>query len=159
MTGTASFVVVGPAGSRQVTLSAEANLVSCSRTSPTMHWLRFAESAANNGEDSPHLDIDLCHLPATGGTFAPMEARANPCPGGMTWGAWWHDGPTAVYANRATSAPCELRVEVREMQLIGTFACHGLVTEDGESTIDLVEGRFECTITVPEGTPPPGESA
>lgn len=75
-----------------------------------------------------------------------MEARAQPCPGGLTWGAWWHDESGRVYANRAGSSPCELQLDVQADRLSGTFACSGLVTEDGATTIDLAHGRFDCTL-------------
>jgi hypothetical protein len=140
--GTASFRLVDSAGSRTLEYGA-GNLVFCRTTSATMVWIRFAESPANDGGAGPHLDLDVCHL-GQGGTFAPMEARANPCPGGQTWAAWWHGGSGAVHANRAASTPCELRLEIEGTTLRGTFSCRGLVTEDGAGTVDLLDGRFEC---------------
>lgn len=140
--GTASFRLVDSAGSRTLTFGA-GNLVFCRTTSATMVWIRFAESPANDGGAGPHLDLDVCHL-GQGGTFAPMEARANPCPGGKTWAAWWHAGSGSVHANRAASTPCELRLEVEGATLRGTFSCRGLVTEDGAGAVDLLDGRFEC---------------
>lgn len=142
--GSASFVIVDSSAARQMHFG-EGNLVFCRTPSATMMWIRFAVSADNDGNDNAHLDLDLCHV-SDGGVFRPMEARARPCPGGMTWAAWWHGESGQVYANRAGSSPCELQLEVQADRLSGTFACSGLVTEDGAATIDLADGRFECAI-------------
>ena len=147
--GSATFTIVDGTGSREMEFG-EGDLVFCRTTSPTMVWIRFAGSRENDGNDVPHLDIDVCHL-GHGGVFTPMEARAQPCPGGPTWGIWWHEGPALAYANRGNSSPCELRLEVEEARLVGTFSCHGLVTEDGASTIDIVDGRFTCDLVGSEG--------
>jgi hypothetical protein len=140
--GTASFVLVQEGESRQMTFGAE-NLVFCRTTSPSMTWIRFAVSPENDGGDAPHLDIDVCHLDS-GPRFLPMEARAQPCPGGATWAAWWHDGSGAAYANRGAADPCILEVAVEGNRLTGTFTCRGLVNDDGSAEVDLLEGRFEC---------------
>jgi hypothetical protein len=142
--GSASFVVVDSSAARHMHFG-EGNLVFCRTTSATMVWVRFAVSADNDGNDSAHLDLDVCNL-SGGGAFRPMEARARPCPGGMTWAAWWHDESGRVYASRAGSSPCELQLEVQADRLTGTFSCNGLVTEDGAATIDLADGRFECAL-------------
>lgn len=141
--GSARFVLVDSAGRRPMEY-ADANLVFCRTTSASMVWIRFADSPANEGNDRPHLDIDVCHLGA-GGVFAPMEARARPCPGGQTWAAWWHDDSGSVYANRASSPACALHLEVDGAELHGTFSCQGLVTEDGTRSVDVLEGSFVCT--------------
>lgn len=142
--GSARFVLVDSTGRRSMDFG-DGNLVFCRTTSATMVWIRFAKSPVNDGADGPHLDIDVCHL-SSGGSFAPMEARAQPCPGGMTWAAWWHEGSEAVYANRATSTPCVLSIEVEAAQLRGRFSCHGLVSADGTKSVDLVDGWFECLL-------------
>jgi hypothetical protein len=140
--GTASFVLVQGDEVHEMSFGEE-NLVFCRATSPAMTWIRFAGSRENDGNDVPHLDIDVCHL-ASGPRFVPMEARAQPCPGGATWAVWWHGGDGAVYANRGDAAPCVLEVERAGTRLSGTFSCRGLVSDDGGSGVDLLEGRFEC---------------
>jgi hypothetical protein len=146
--GTASFVLVQGDDVRPMSFGAD-NLVFCRTSSPTMTWIRFAESRENDGNDAPHLDIDVCHL-SSGPDFGPMEARAQPCPGGATWAAWWHGGDGEVYANPGDASPCVLEVETEGTRLSGTFSCHGLVSNDGGSVVDLLEGRFECEL---EGDP------
>jgi hypothetical protein len=154
--GTASFVLGDSTGRRRLEFG-DGNLVFCRSTSATMTWIRLAVSPVKDGADGPHLDIDVCHLGA-GGEFAPMEARAQPCPGGRTWAAWWHDGTAAVYANRASAAPCTLVLTVEAEQVRGTFSCRGLVTADGRGSVDLLDGRFDCVVE-PREPPRQQESA
>jgi hypothetical protein len=142
--GSGRFVLVDSTGRRQLEFG-EDNLVFCRSTSASMTWIRLAVSPEKDGADGPHLDIDVCHL-ASGGEFAPMEARARPCPGGQTWAAWWHAGDSAVYANRASAAPCALVVNVEAERIRGTFSCRGLVTADGTGSVDLLDGQFDCEL-------------
>ena len=109
-----------------------------------MTWIRFASSRENEGNDGPHLDIDVCAL-SDGGSFRPMNARAQPCPGGKTWGVWWHESATQAFATHVNSSPCQLEVVVEPTRLRGTFACHGLSNNDNSQRIDLLDGRFEFT--------------
>jgi hypothetical protein len=141
--GNARFAIVDSAGSRSISYSAEVNLVFCRQSTSNMTWIRFAELRENNGGDGPHLDIDVCFL-SDGGVFRPMEARAEPCPGGKTWGVWWHESTTRVFATHATSSPCELRIALEPSRLTGTFSCRGLSNDDGTETVDLLDGHFEC---------------
>jgi hypothetical protein len=141
--GTASFVLVQGDETRPMSFGEE-NLVFCRTTSPAMTWIRFAESRDSDGNDVPHLDIDVCHLAP--GRFVPMEARAQPCPGGATWAVWWHGGGGTAHANRGDASPCVLEVEIEGTRLRGSFSCHGLVSDDGSSVVDLLEGSFECEL-------------
>lgn len=140
--GSATFVVVDSAGPSELSFTSGTNLLFCRRTSETMTWIRIAESAENEGGAGRHLDIDVCHF-GEGGVFQAMEARARPCPGGRTWGVWWHQSSSDVYANPAGSSPCELRISAEDSRIAGSFICRGLVNDDGTATVDLLEGRFE----------------
>jgi hypothetical protein len=154
-TGTASVVIVDSAGSRRLDFSSEVNLVFCRQPSPSMTWVRIDQSPENNGGEGPHLDIDICFL-SDGGTFRPMEARAQPCPGGKTWAVWWHETATRVFATPATSSPCELQVAVERPRLTGTFSCRGSISNGGTESIDVLQGHFECTL---EAAPGDGDRA
>jgi hypothetical protein len=141
----ARFTLSGAGYDTTIAYTDENNLVFCRRVSETMLWIRLARDTSDRGEEGPHIDIDVCNSRGSG-EFTPMNARGNPCPGGMTWGVWWHDGPDVVLANRAESTPCKLVLEVQGDMMEGTFACRGLVTEDGESTLDIVDGWFSCRL-------------
>ena len=130
---------------KTVTYTEERNLVFCRRSGETMLWVRLGEQRADDGEQGPHIDIDLCNVSGHA-TFAAMNARGRPCPGGLTWGIWWHDGPGRVYANRADSSPCELVLEVRDGTLAGPFGCRGLATQGGGPTLDILDGSFLCDL-------------
>jgi hypothetical protein len=108
-------------------------------------WIRLAEQRAANGENGPHVDIDLCRLEA-GGVFAPMDPRAAQCGGGKTWDIWWHDGAGGVYTNTASAASCTFTVTVTGSQLEGGFACRDLVEDDGVRRVDVVDGTFRCPL-------------
>jgi len=141
----ATFTLSGAGYDETVTYTGVENLVFCVRTSETMLWIRLAESATGNGEDGPHIDIDLCNMTGSA-TFTPMNPRGQPCPGGLTWGIWWHDGPTVAYANRSGSSPCELALTVDDGVLAGTFECGGLVNQDGTGSLDILDGSFQCVM-------------
>lgn len=78
--GGARFVVRSDDASTEISYETPDNLVFCRATSPTRLWIRLAEEAERDGQGGPHLDIDICDA-TTSATFAPMTARANPCPG------------------------------------------------------------------------------
>lgn len=140
--GTGQFTLVGSGGEAEVSYATPANLVFCQRTSQSMVWIRLAEETGANGEDGPHLDIDLCNVTSSG-DFSAMRARANPCPGGQTWALWWHDGDGGVFANGADATECELSLEVDDTGLAGTFSCRGLEDLEGD-VVHVLNGSFRC---------------
>lgn len=140
----ATFTLSGAGYEETVSYTESVNLIFCRRPGK-MVWVRLAAEKREDGEEGPHLDLDLCNMTGSG-TFAPMEARGQPCPGGTTWGIWWHDGPNTVYANTAASSPCVLTLTANGNELQGTFACQGLVNDDGTSRLDVLNGSFRCTM-------------
>ncbi|HSL85141.1 MAG TPA: hypothetical protein VLF66_20395 [Thermoanaerobaculia bacterium] len=144
--GVASFRLVGAGYDETVSYGGGTGLVFCRRAGGFADlWLRFAEESAANGENGPHLDIDLCN-PGGGGTFDPMDAQAGVCPGGQTWDVWWHsDGDTFV--NPAMAPGCTLTLTRSGSELSGTFSCRGMVELGGAGRLDLLDGTFRCTET------------
>lgn len=141
----ATFTLSGDGYDETVTYTEERNLVFCRRSGETMLWVRLGEQRADDGEQGGHIDIDLCNVSGHA-TFAAMNARGRPCPGGLTWGIWWHDGLDRVYADRADSSPCELVLEVRDGTLAEPFGCRGLATQGGGPTLDILDGSFLCDL-------------
>lgn len=143
--GSASFGVVGAGADRDVSWGSGSNLIFCRRQAGWADlWIRFAEQRANNGNNGPHLDIDLCAL-GDGGSFVPMDPQAASCAGGKTWGVWWHES-TDTFVNRATSQPCSLEITRQGDRLSGSFQCHGLGELGGGRALDVLNGTFECSL-------------
>lgn len=143
--GSASFRVVGGGSDTVVSYGGGGNLVFC-RTNASWAdlWIRFARDVAADGENGPHLDIDLCNL-GDGGTFAPMDPQAAVCGGGKTWDVWWH-GENATYVNTASAPACTLGITRDGNQLTGNFSCQGLAEMGGTRTVDVLDGTFQCTV-------------
>jgi hypothetical protein len=103
-------------------------------------WARFAESLVNDGEASPHVDIDVCK-PGSG-AFGPMNPALGQCGAQPQWDIWWHPS-AASYANNAPNAsPCTLTLSQNGGALSGTFECEPLVP----GNLSVTRGSFGCTI-------------
>ena len=141
--GHGEFTVVSGSGRTEVAYQTPANLVFCQRTSTRMTWIRLAELTAADGQEGPHLDIDLCNV-SESESFTAMPARETPCPGGPTWALWWHDRDGNAFANGPGSADCTLTLTVHETGLSGSFSCRGLLDAEGEASVDVLNGSFQC---------------
>lgn len=143
--GSASFTLMGAGEDGEVSYGGSSNLVFCRRQGSFADlWIRFAEEAAGNGENGPHLDIDVCN-PGDGGTFAAMDPQSATCGGGQTFDIWWH-GESAVFVNTVASPSCSLTLMRAGTRLSGTFSCLGMAEfGGGNASLDVLDGSFECT--------------
>lgn len=141
----ASFVVAIAGQSTTVRYDSSRNLALCSRNAGWASlFIRFAEQAAANGETSPHLDLDLCNHTG-GGSFAPKEPTSTSCAGGKTFDLFWHAADGAIFVNQVATPGCSLQVTQDGNRLSGTFQCRSLVERNGNRTLDILDGSFECT--------------
>lgn len=145
--GFASFEVVG-AGQDSAISYGGSNLVFCRTAAGWADlWIRFAEQTAADGENGPHLDIDVCNL-GDGGAFGPKDPSSTSCTGAMTFDIWWHGAGGAIYFNRAMAPNCGLDVTRNGNTLTGTFDCEAMVEfGGGGEEIDVLVGSFQCSVT------------
>lgn len=141
--GSASFRLVGGGQDGAVSYSNGSNLVFCSRDDGFADlFLRFAEQAAANGENGPHLDVDLCNH-EDGGVFAPHDTQVPSCGDGPSWGVFWH-GADGTFVNRPNAPSCTLDLTRDGAMLSGTFRCRDMRELGGNRTVDLLDGSFQC---------------
>lgn len=142
----AGFRISGAEGDQMISYTEGPNRVFCSRAAGWADlWVRMAEQRAADGENGPHIDLDLCN-DSGGGAFSPMDPRAARCGAGKSWDIWWHDGSGGVYANTPQASDCALALSVNGNQLEGTFHCRGLIEDGGARTVDVLDGFFRCTV-------------
>ncbi len=142
---TASFRLVGDGYNNSYEYDSDQNLIFCHRYDDEL-WIRLASEKTNNGENGPHIDIDVCNFTGSG-TYKPMDPLIRPCGLGQVWDIWWHDDPK-IYVNQASSAPCELIIKIEGSIIKGTFSCKDVILFEGSPTIDIEEGHFECPIEI-----------
>jgi len=110
-------------------------------------WIRFAESPDENGDTSPHIDIDVCRFSKDGfgGTFNAMDPTnfGTKCPDDPGFGIWWHAGE-AAYNNDPVATDCELTASVDGEVVSGTFNCAPLPEVEGTKTLAVSQGSFSC---------------
>lgn len=141
----ASFEISGAGQDRRVGYDSSRNTVFCSRNAGWASlWIRLAEQASANGENGPHIDIDVCNH-SGGGTFSSQDPRLASCGGGKTFDIFWHAGDGSSFANQPTGGGCVLQFMQNGTRLGGTFQCRGLAEQGGTRTVDVLNGSFECT--------------
>ncbi|MCB9754120.1 MAG: hypothetical protein H6713_29610 [Myxococcales bacterium] len=110
-------------------------------------WIRFAESPEQNGDSSPHIDMDVCRFSAGGfgGSFSAMDPTkfGSQCPDDPGWGIWWHAGDVA-YNNDPAAQPCQLEASVEGQVVTGTFSCTPVTEVDGDKSLTISGGSFSC---------------
>lgn len=133
-------------GTDQVTYTytGEDNLIFCYLYENNEAWIRIAKDRTNDGENSPHLDIDICGFNGTG-TYEIMSPHDRPCGDGSKWDVWWHDDEK-VFVNQRESTPCKLVLTVKGERIAGKFSCADLKEFKGEQMIQLLGGSFETKI-------------
>lgn len=143
----ASFTVSGAGGDQVISYVDGPNLVFCRRAAGWADlWIRLAEQRSANGDDGPHVDIDVCN-DAGGGAFTPIDPQAAQCGGGKGFDIWWHDNAANAYANEAQAPQCSLALIANGNQLEGAFSCRGLAEQGGAGRVDVLDGTFRCTVT------------
>jgi hypothetical protein len=139
----ASFRLEGAGYDDELSFANGPNLVFCRRSGTFADlWIRFAEQPGANGENGPHMDIDVCN-PA-GGTYQPMDPQSATCAGGRTFDMFWH-GDGTVFVNPTLSMSCSLDLVRNGSELSGNFRCRGMGELGGGGTLDVLAGRFRCT--------------
>jgi len=106
-------------------------------------WIRLAQDTTADGEDGPHIDIDVCNYEG-GGRFKPLDPANPSCGSAKTWDVFWHDGEGGVFLSQAGLARCELTLSDEPGSLEGAFACTGMVEMPEGRTLDLSGGLFRC---------------
>lgn len=140
---TGAFEVTGSGQPVMASYDSGRNTVFCSRNAGWASlWIRLARDTTANGENGPHLDLDLCNH-GGGGVFSSQDPRLASCGGAKTFDIFWHPGEGSTYAN--TGGGCTLEITSNGSRLRGTFACRGLVERDGRRTVDVANGSFECS--------------
>ena len=140
---TASFRLTGNGYNDTFNYNSTDNLIFCRLTGSDM-WIRLAQDKAANGENAPHIDIDICNY-AGAGTYMPVDPQNRPCPAGLLWDIFWHDGDK-VYSNQADSSPCELTLTLDGDTLTGVFNCNDVILFEGDEIIEITQGSFTCKI-------------
>lgn len=121
------------------------NLVFCRIYDGTEAWIRLAAEATADGENVPHLDIDVCAWDGTG-AYEPQSASVGRCSGARTFDITWVGEQNATWANAASSTDCTLELTSSGEQVEGSFSCRGLApVGEAEGTVDVRNGRFRCT--------------
>ncbi len=138
---TSSFKLTGDGYDETITYNSDDNLIFCRLTGNDM-WIRLARDKAANGENSSHIDIDICNY-AGAGTYSPVDPQNRPCPAGLLWDIFWHDGDK-VYSNKEDSSPCQLTLSLDGDVLTGVFNCSEVIRFQGTETIEITEGTFTC---------------
>lgn len=128
--------------------AASGNLIFCRQEPPGPNtiWIRLAASTAGNGENSPHVDIDLCNFAGTSTYTVPHDTSGErTCSQGATFGIWWHDSGRE-FASRPDTAPCSVSVTRGSGFLEGTFECRGVPPHGsgGSERLDITGGSFRC---------------
>jgi len=142
-TFTASFKLSGDGYNEVITYNSNDNLIFCKLTGNDI-WIRFARDKVANGENAPHIDIDICNY-AGPGDYSPVDPQNRPCPAGLLWDIFWHDGDK-VYSNQENSSPCQLTLTLNGDILSGVFNCSQVIRFNGSETIEITEGTFTCEI-------------
>lgn len=143
----ASFEVTGSGQSVMAGYDSSRNTVFCSRNAGWASlWIRLGRDAAANGDNGPHLDLDLCNH-AGGGAFGAHDPQLASCGGSKTFDLFWHPGDGAVFSNRAAAGGCTLQVTASGERLSGTFQCTGLEERNSSRRVDVLNGSFQCTET------------
>lgn len=141
----AGFEISGAGQNQRVGYNSSRNTVFCSRNAGWASlWIRLAEQTAANGENGPHIDIDVCNH-SGGGTFVSQAPQLASCGGAKTFDFFWHPGDGSTFANQPVGSGCMLQFTQNGTRLSGTFQCHGLAEQTGTRTIDILDGSFECT--------------
>src|SRR5262245_8454531 len=148
-TSQASFALAGAGRNTTKNYSGAAgNLIFCRREDPLPNtiWVRLAEQRNADGEQSPHIDIDLCNF-AGSGTYQAIHdtSGARTCSQGQTFAIWWHEG-SDVFVSKADASGCSVTVTRSSEAIDGTFQCHGLTPFSGGSSpaLDVNAGSFHC---------------
>lgn len=128
--------------------AANGNLIFCRQEPPGPNtiWIRLAQSAAANGENSPHIDIDLCNFSGTS-TYTTLHDTAGErtCSQGASFGIWWHDGAREFASRPGGSSPCSVSVTRGTGIIEGTFECLGVPPRSGTGEhLDIRSGSFRC---------------
>lgn len=146
----ASFALAGAGRNETKSYSGAAgNLVFCRRESPLPNtiWVRLAEQRNADGEQGPHIDIDLCNFTGSG-TYDAIHDTSGPrtCNQGQTFAIWWHEG-SDVFVSKAGATACSVTVTRSAEAIDGTFQCDGLTPFAGGSNpaLDVNAGSFHCS--------------
>lgn len=143
---TASFQISGDGYSETFHYNSEDNLIFCQIFNENEMFIRIARDKNDNGENSPHIDIDLCNYSGAG-NYIVIDPRERPCPEkGKRWNIFWHDGDS-VYSNKGDSSPCDLTLTIEDNKLRGSFTCDNMVRFEQTELINISQGYFECIIS------------
>lgn len=146
----ASFTLNGAGYSNAVSnfSAAGGNHIFCRQETPGPNtiWIRLAQSPAGNGDNSPHIDIDLCNFAGTSNYTALHDTLGErTCSQGATFGLWWHDGAREFASQPGVSTGCTVSVTRGTGIIEGTFACQGVPSHTGTNErVDVSAGSFRC---------------
>lgn len=122
-----------------------ANLVFCSTDAGFADlWIRLAADRSANGENAPHVDIDVCNF-AGGGRHSPHDPQNPSCGSSKTFDIFWHDAEGRSFANSSNARDCQLDLVESGSTLEGAFVCRQLGGASG-GPIDLFGGAFRCRV-------------
>lgn len=140
-----AFALVDEAETRTdiVWSAADDNLVFC-RLYGSEAWIRLAEQIDADGENGPHVDIDVCGWDGSG-SYAPRTTDEGGCTADKAFDISWQSG-ASVWASDGTATDCTLELTTSGETVEGRFSCRGIVGKtQAEGAIDLRNGQFRCT--------------
>ncbi len=113
---------------------------------PNTIWVRLAQSGVANGDNSPHIDIDLCNFAGTS-TYTTLHDTLGErtCSQGASFGLWWHDGAREFASQPGISTGCTVSVTRGAGTIDGTFECKNVPSHTGTNErLDVSAGSFRC---------------
>jgi len=155
-TDTDSDTDTGPAASIAVTVGADEqafawngtdNRVLCWQYTNIGDYL-FVQLAEGSDGSGKRLDLDVCGLGTSGGTFTPMAdySTFESCGGALEFGARWVDAPFAyVVADGATD--CGLTLALVGTWLTGSLTCPDMPAyQGGAGSASVTVDAFACEV-------------
>lgn len=150
--GRGTFTLSGAGYNSEVRTVSNAggNLVFCRQEPPGPNtiWIRLAQSSAASGENSPHIDIDLCNFAGTS-TYTTLHSTTTDrtCSQGASLGIWWHDGAREFASQPGVSGSCTVSVTRGATTIDGAFTCDDIPSHVAGSNerLNVRAGSFTCS--------------
>jgi hypothetical protein len=123
--------------------NASGSYIACGSDGDRSYFIRLARSAAHQGQDVDHVDLDVCNFDGPG-SFPMHDPFVTGCdPVQKSFDVWWHASDGA-FANNAASAPCTLAITGDAAQLTIAVSCDDLVRPIASPDRVAVRAEAHC---------------